>query len=121
MQCVILAGVESPGSNSRALDAAFAWNKSGCRTYPSWFGFMLRVRPPARFSVRDLAAHLKKKRIGNRMLFGGNLARHPVFIQLAKDQPGAFRAMGDLAGADTLMRQAFFPGTYSGLTPAMLD
>jgi CDP-6-deoxy-D-xylo-4-hexulose-3-dehydrase len=82
---------------------------------------MLRVRPSAPFTVRDLAAHLDEKRIGNRMLFGGNLVRQPVFVQLAKDQPGAFRVVGDLAGADTLMRQALFLGTYPGLTPDMLD
>ena len=97
------------------------WDKSGCSTFPSWFGFMLRVRPSAPFTVRDLAAHLDEKRIGNRMLFGGNLVRQPVFVQLAKDQPGAFRVVGDLAGADTLMRQALFLGTYPGLTPDMLD
>ena len=112
---------ESPAVNPRASDSAFAWNQSGCLTQPSWFGFMLRVRPSAPFTVRDLAAHLDEKRIGNRMLFGGNLVRQPVFVQLAKDQPGAFRLVGDLAGADTLMRQALFLGTYPGLTPAMLD
>ena len=38
-----------------------------------------------------------------------------------KDQPGAFRVVGDLTGADTVMSHGLFLGTYPGLTPAMLD
>jgi CDP-6-deoxy-D-xylo-4-hexulose-3-dehydrase len=115
-------GLKRVSSTSQPIPSStFSWDSSGCSTHPSWFGFMLRVRPSAPFTVRDLAAHLDEKRIGNRMLFGGNLVRQPVFVQLAKDQPDAFRVVGDLAGADTLMRQALFLGTYPGLTPAMLD
>ena len=55
------------------------------------------------------------------MLFGGNLVRQPVFTQLRRDHPGAFRVVGDLAGADALMRSAVFVGVYPGLTPAMLE
>jgi CDP-6-deoxy-D-xylo-4-hexulose-3-dehydrase len=54
------------------------------------------------------------------MFFGGNLLRQPAFVQLKKDNPGAFRVVGNLSGADEIMRQALFLGTYPGLTPAML-
>ncbi len=100
--------------------SAFHWSPS-FRTDPSWFGFMLRVRPGAPFTHTQLARHLDEKKIGNRMLFGGNLVRQPAFVQLKKDNPAAFRVIGDLAGADALMREALFLGTYPGLTPAMLD
>lgn len=99
----------------------FSWDKSGCRTDCSWFGFMLRVRPEAPFSHSELARHLDDKKIGNRMLFGGNLVRQPVFVQLKKDRPQAFRVLGDLAGADAIMNQALFLGTYPGLNSAMLN
>lgn len=99
----------------------FTWDVSGCQVDCSWFGFMMRVRSNAPFSRRDLAQHLDAKKIGNRMLFGGNLVRQPVFVQLRIDRPQAFRVVGDLAGADAIMNTAIFVGTYPGLTTAMLD
>jgi CDP-6-deoxy-D-xylo-4-hexulose-3-dehydrase len=79
------------------------------------------VKPGAPFTHSQLARHLEEKKIGNRMLFGGNLLRQPAFVQLKKDRPQAFRVAGDLAGADELMSTALFLGTYPGLTPEMLD
>jgi CDP-6-deoxy-D-xylo-4-hexulose-3-dehydrase len=88
---------------------------------PSWFGFMLLLRENAPFTAADFGRHLDEKKIGNRRLFGGNLVRQPAFTQLRRDRPGAFRVIGDLAGADRLMNSALFIGVYPGLTPAMLD
>ena len=102
-------------------DAGFAWDATGCRTDCSWFGFMLRVRPGSPFTHTDLGRHLDAKKIGNRMLFGGNLLRQPVFVQLKKDRPESFRVAAPLTGADDIMHMALFLGTYPGLTPAMLD
>ena len=99
----------------------FAWDATGCRTDCSWFGFMLRVRPEAPFSHTELGRHLDGQKIGNRMLFGGNLLRQPVFVQLKKDRPEAFRVVGEMTGADEIMRRALFLGTYPGLTPGMID
>lgn len=115
-------------SNLAGTDAAtridfascFAWDSSGCRTDASWFGFMLRVKPTAPFSHTDLARHLDANKIGNRMFFGGNLLRQPVFVQLRKDRPHALRIVGEMTGADEIMHQAIFLGTYPGLTQAML-
>lgn len=101
--------------------ASFAWDATGCRTDASWFGFMLRVRASAPFSHTDLARHLDGKKIGNRMFFGGNLLRQPVFVQLKKERPSALRVIGEMRGADEIMHQALFLGTYPGLTSAMLD
>jgi CDP-6-deoxy-D-xylo-4-hexulose-3-dehydrase len=88
---------------------------------PSWFGFMMLVREGAPFTAVDLSRHLDERKIGNRRLFGGNLVRQPAFVQLKKDNPKAFRVVGDLKGADRLMKSALFVGVYPGLTPAMLD
>ena len=65
--------------------------------------------------------YLDERKIGNRMLFGGNLARQPAFGQLLRDRPGAFRVLGDLRGADRLMNEAIFIGVYPGLSRPMLD
>src|ERR1019366_6997214 len=99
----------------------FDWDASGHQTECSWFGFMMLVKKSAPFTRRELAQHLDAAKIGNRMLFGGNLVRQPAFVSLRQQQPGAFRVVGDLAGADRIMNEAVFIGTYPGLTPAMLD
>jgi len=99
----------------------FEWDKTDSRTHCSWFGFMLRVKPSASFTHTDLARHLDEKKIGNRMFFGGNLLRQPVFVQLRKDRPESFRVVGEMKGADEIMNQALFLGTYPGLTKEMMD
>jgi CDP-6-deoxy-D-xylo-4-hexulose-3-dehydrase len=99
----------------------FSWDASGHRTVCSWFGFLLRVRPGGPFRKEELARHLEQKKIGNRMLFGGNLLRQPVMIQLKKDRPEAFRVVGTMDGADKIMNEVLFIGTYPGLTREMLD
>ncbi len=88
---------------------------------PAWFGFMLLVREGAPFTAVELSRHLDERKVGSRRLFGGNLLRQPAFVQLRRDNPGALRVAGDLAGADRIMNAALFVGVYPGLTPAMLD
>ena len=101
--------------------STFEWDKTDSRTHCSWFGFMLRVKPSASFTHTDLARHLDEKKIGNRMFFGGNLLRQPVFVQLRKDRPESFRVVGEMKGADEIMNQALFLGTYPGLTKEMMN
>jgi len=99
----------------------FTWDGTGHTCEPSWFGFTLLVRPDAGFDRVELARHLSACQIGNRMVFGGNLVRQPVLVDLRREQPDAFRVAGELAGADRLMNEAIFVGTYPGLTRPMLD
>jgi CDP-6-deoxy-D-xylo-4-hexulose-3-dehydrase len=109
------------GKQKAEMASWFNWDASGHQTECSWFGFMMLVKKSAPFTRRELAQHLDAAKIGNRMLFGGNLVRQPAFVTLKKQQPNAFRVVGDLAGADRIMNEAVFIGTYPGLTPAMLD
>ena len=99
----------------------FEWDQTGCKSECSWFGFMIRVQNNSPFSASDLAGYLDKKKIGNRMLFGGNLIRQPAFLQLKKERKDSFRVVGNLKGADQLMNQALFLGTYPGLSEKMLE
>lgn len=108
-------------SDPSSQPSTFTWDSSGCSTDCSWFGFMLRVRHNAPFSRTELSQHLDERKIGNRMLFGGNLVKQPAFVQLKKDQPEAFRVVGEMTGADDIMNSSLFLGTYPGLTPPMLD
>jgi len=111
----------APSTAQLLSGSTFSWDSSGCFSSPSWFGFMVRPRKGKAGDARSLARHLDGAGIGNRMLFGGNLTKQPVFSQLAKDRPGAFRVAGSLQGADELMESALFVGVYPGLGEADLD
>jgi len=99
----------------------FNWDATGHRTTCSWFGFMMLVKPTSPFSRSEFVRALDAAKIGNRMLFGGNLIRQPAFVALKKQQPQAFRVVGDLSGADRIMNESVFIGTYPGLTQDMVD
>lgn len=114
-------GWVSPGESDRNPEDAFSWDASGHRVACSWFGFMMLVKPNAPFNRRDFVVHLDNARIGNRVLFGGNLVRQPAFVTLRTQNPGTFRVIGDLPGADRIMNDAVFVGVYPGMTHAMLD
>jgi CDP-6-deoxy-D-xylo-4-hexulose-3-dehydrase len=102
-------------------DDGFVWNDSGHRSDCSWFGFLLLVKPTAPFDRADLARHLEKHRIGTRMLFGGNLLRQPVFVDLRQTQPDTLRIAVETIGADRLMNEAIFLGTYPGIGSDEID
>jgi CDP-4-dehydro-6-deoxyglucose reductase, E1 len=110
-----------PTHATKWSDAGFEWDSSGNTTTPSWFGFMIRVNPDAPFTKFQLSRYLDEHKIGNRNLFGGNLTRQPAFINLKKERPNSFRVIGNLSGADQIMNEAIFIGTYPGLSPKMLE
>lgn len=99
----------------------FKWDASGCKTDCSWFGFKISVKPNKLFTRTELAMELDKHKIGNRMLFGGNLLRQPAFVQLKKDNDGAIKEIGSMDNSDKIMMDTLFLGTYPGLTNNMLD
>ena len=94
----------------------FTWDNTGCRTDCSWFGFKITVKECAPFTRTELVKYLDEHKIGNRMLFGGNLVRQPAFVRLRNDDPGAMRVSGLLPASDRIMNQTFFLGSYPGLT-----
>lgn len=89
---------------------------------PSWFGFLLLVRPEAPFTRDDIVRYIEGHNVQTRMLFGGNLARQPAYLTADShgDHP-LFRSIGPLPGADRIMNDAFFLGVYPGLTDAHVD
>jgi CDP-6-deoxy-D-xylo-4-hexulose-3-dehydrase len=88
---------------------------------PSWFGFLMLIRPEAPFSRLDFVNVLNQARIDSRGLFGGNLLRQPVFTELLKREPDAVRTPVPLVGADRIMNDAVFIGVYPGLSQSMLE
>jgi CDP-4-dehydro-6-deoxyglucose reductase, E1 len=81
---------------------------------PSWFGYPIYVKESAPFSRNDLVKHLEEKRIGTRLLFGGNLLRQPLYKGLT------YRVIGDMSNADRIMENVFWIGVFPGLTEEML-
>jgi CDP-4-dehydro-6-deoxyglucose reductase, E1 len=86
---------------------------------PSWFGFLLTVRPDAGFTRDDIVGYLEEKGIQTRMLFAGNLIKHPCFDEMRQSKSG-FRVVGDVKNTDVIMNQTFWVGVYPGMTEAML-
>lgn len=76
---------------------------------PSWFCYVISVRPEAGFTRNELTAFLEKNRIETRSLFSGNLLRHPAFENIER------RVIGDLKNTDFIMNNTFFIGVYPGL------
>jgi len=87
---------------------------------PSWFGFLLTVKEKAGFTRDEIVAHLEKKGIQTRMLFAGNLIKHPCFDGMRRSKRG-FRVVGKLRNTDLVMNNAFWVGVYPGLTDEMAN
>ena len=82
---------------------------------PSWFSFVITVRPDAGFSRNDLTRFLDVHRIETRNLFSGNLLCHPAFEHIE------CRIVGDLANTDIIMKDTFFIGVYPGIGQPQLE
>ena len=82
---------------------------------PSWFGFLMTIRPEADIRRVDLINYLDQNKIGTRLLFAGNLTRQPYMIGRN------FRISGELTHTDLVMSNSFWVGVYPGLTEEMLS
>jgi len=82
---------------------------------PSWFGFPITLRTGCKVERNELLRKLDQKKIGSRLLFGGNLLRQPYFKGLPH------RIVGRLGNTDIIMNDTFWIGVFPGLTEEMLD
>lgn len=85
---------------------------------PSWFGFLLTCREGVKRET--LVRYIEGQGIQTRMLFAGNLTKHPCFDEMRKDEEG-YRIVGDLENTDRIMRDTFWIGVYPGMTDERID
>lgn len=86
---------------------------------PSWFGFLLSVREGTGLTRDRLVNSLESKGIQTRMLFAGNLIKHPCFDEMRATGQG-YRIVGPLGQTDRIMRDTFWIGVYPGMTEEMV-
>lgn len=86
---------------------------------PSWFGFLISIRPESGLERNRITQYLESHNIQTRLLFSGNLVKHPCFDQIRGTS--AYRVAGRLDVTDFIMNNAFWIGVYPGMTDAMID
>ena len=89
---------------------------------PSWFGFLISVRPEAKaqgLSRNFITKYLEEKNIQTRLLFSGNLIKHPCFDAIRGTD--AYRVVGSLENSDYITENTFWIGVYPGMSDAMID
>ncbi len=85
---------------------------------PSWFGFLMTCREGVQ---RDKAvSYIESRGVQTRMLFAGNLVKHPCFSQMRRSGAG-YRIAGGLENTDRVMRDSFWIGVYPGLTDENIE
>lgn len=85
---------------------------------PSWFGFLMTCRNG--IDRNRLVDYIEARRIQTRMLFSGNIIRHPCFDAIRREE-GAYRVAGSLENTDRIMKDTFWVGVYPGMNDEMLD
>jgi CDP-6-deoxy-D-xylo-4-hexulose-3-dehydrase len=85
---------------------------------PSWFGFLLTCREGV--DREKVVGYIESHGVQTRMLFAGNLTKHPCFDEMRKSGEG-YRIVGDLSNTDRIMTDTFWIGVYPGMTDEMLD
>lgn len=86
----------------------------------SWFGFLIGVKEDQGITRDDMVRYLEHKGVQTRMLFAGNIIKHPCFDQLRENKCG-YREATELVATEYVMNQVFWVGVYPGMTNSMLD
>ena len=86
---------------------------------PSWFGFLITLRPERAVDRNIVTAYIENHNIQTRLLFCGNIIKHPCFDEFR--DTCRYRVVGGLDGTDTVMKHTFWVGVYPGMTGRMID
>lgn len=86
---------------------------------PSWFGFLISVRPETGLNRNDVTKYIESKNVQTRLLFSGNIIKQPCFNEIRGTD--AYRAVGNLENSDFVVNNTFWVGVYPGMTDTMID
>ena len=86
---------------------------------PSWFGFLITIKPETELKRNYVIDYIEKHNIQTRLLFSGNLIKHPCFDQIRNTNN--YRVVGDLNNTDLIMSNTFWVGVYPGMSDEMID
>ena len=86
---------------------------------PSWFGFLISVKPESGIKRNDVTKYIEEHNIQTRLLFSGNLIKHPCFDQIRDTD--AYRVVDSLENTEFIMNNTFWVGVYPGMTDKMID
>ena len=86
---------------------------------PSWFGFLISVRPETGLNRNDVTKYIESKNVQTRLLFSGNIIKQPCFNEIRGTN--AYRVVGSLENSDFVVNNTFWVGVYPGMTDAMID
>jgi CDP-4-dehydro-6-deoxyglucose reductase, E1 len=81
---------------------------------PSWFGFLITVRPEAGISRVDLIQQLNEKKVATRLLFAGDLRKQPYFKDVN------YRVVGELKNTEIIVNDTFWIGVTPMITEEMI-
>lgn len=85
---------------------------------PSWFGFLITCREGV--DRNQIVPYIESRNIQTRMLFAGNLIKHPCFDEMRKEGKG-YRIVGNLENTDRILKDTFWVGVYPGMTEEMIE
>ena len=100
------------------LGAHFVFSEPCIGSKPSWFGFLITCKNGVKRS--EIVPYIEKNGIQTRMLFAGNLIKHPCFDEMRESKQG-YRVVGDLAITNRIMNDTFWIGVYPGMMDEMID
>ncbi len=86
---------------------------------PSWFGFLISVKPESGLKRNEVTGYIEEHNIQTRLLFSGNIIKHPCFDQIRGTD--AYRIVGDLDKTEFIMNNTFWVGVYPGMSDEMID
>ncbi len=85
---------------------------------PSWFGFMITVKEGV--NRNEIVQFLEEHGVQTRMLFAGNIIKHPCFDEI-RDDYSKYKVIGNLENTNRIMNDTFWIGLYPGMTNVKLD